>query len=153
MARSSVLKPITLLASAARAGITKSVTDPALYGSEVSLREVIDRIQALALVLDVTAAATESGDKLDVTVQALMDRTNWVDICMFTQTLGNGGAVRHVAKLKADAALTMFTDAALTAGNIRDIWGEKLRVKYAITNDADDPVDTSFTFAVTAIPI
>ena len=145
-------EPFALLASAARTGTTKSATDTA-YGSAVRIANFGRPIRALVAELDVTAAAKEAGDKLDVAVQTLVDGNtddgNWVDVIAFTQVLGNGGAKRYFAKIAAVTALTMFEAAtALTAGNIRDLIGEQLRVKYAITNDADDPVDTSFTFAV-----
>ena len=44
---------------------------------------------AVGLTLDVTAAATAAGDKLDVKVQTLIDGTNWVDVAYFAQVLGN----------------------------------------------------------------
>jgi len=104
----------------------------------------------MAFVLDVTAAATDAGDTLDVKVQCRLDGTNWIDVASFTQVLGNGGAKRHIAKVSADAAQAMFADTALAAGSVRNLLGEVWRVTYAQV-DADS--DGTFTFGVTACPM
>jgi hypothetical protein len=102
----------------------------------------------LLLQLDVTAAATDVGDTLDVTVQTTLDGTNWVDIYHFTQVLGNGGAKRYYGKIVWDAAMTEFENGtALGAAAGRAIIGDSYRVKWVIV-DAD--ADASFTFSVTA---
>ena len=132
--------PITLLASAATAA--GAVTET---GSAV---QVPGYPSAVLLMLDVTAASTDAADTLNVTVQTLIDGTNWVDVCAFTEVLGNGGALRHVAKVTASAAVTMFVNADLAAGNIRNILADQYRVKYA---QADGDSNGSFTFSVTAL--
>lgn len=100
---------------------------------------------ALFLGCDLTAAATDVGDTLDVKVQTKIG-DDWVDICYFTQMLGNGGAKFHGTKLLASAALTMADmNTALTAGNVRNMWGEYVRINYVIV-DAD--ADSAFTFRV-----
>jgi hypothetical protein len=101
-------------------------------------------------VLDVTAAGTDAGDTLDVKVQVRLDGTNWVDVAYFTQVLGNGGTKRYIAKVFADVTQAMFLDAALTAGNVRNLLGQVWRVAYAQV-DADS--NGSFTFSVTACPM
>ena len=127
---------IVLLASAARTATGN--------GSAVQ----VDGMSALILQLDLTAAATDVGDTLDVYVQTTIDGTNWVDVYHFTQMLGNGGAKRYYGKLLFDAALTEFENAAaLGAAAGRSIFGSQYRVRWAIT-DAD--VDCSFTFSVLA---
>lgn len=109
---------------------------------------IIEGLSALFLQLDVSAAATDVGDTLDVYVQTTIDGTNWVDIYHFTQVLGNGGAKRYYGKVMFDAALTEFENGtALAAGASRSIMGEKYRVRYVIV-DAD--ADGGFTFGVTA---
>jgi hypothetical protein len=105
---------------------------------------------ALVCQLDVTAAATEAGDTLDVYVQTTIDGTNWIDIIHFAQILGNGGAKRYYAKLVWDAALTEFENAAsLAAAAQRSIFGNQYRVRYAITDASTD--NASFTFSVQAL--
>jgi len=109
---------------------------------------VLDGFAALVLQLDVTAAATDAGDTLDVFLQTTVDGTNWVDIHHFTQVVGNGGAKRYYAKVMFDAALTEFENgAALGAAGGRSIFGSQYRVRWAIV-DAD--ADASFTFSVKA---
>lgn len=104
----------------------------------------------LIFILNVSAAATDAADTLDVKVQTKLDGTNWYDVVSFTQCLGNGGAKVHVAKIVADAAEAMFANADLAAGSIRNLFGDEWRVAY-VQVDAD--TDASFTFTVTAIPM
>ena len=105
---------------------------------------------AIVIELDVTAAATDAADTLDVTVQTKLDGTNWVDVCSFTQVLGNGGAKRHIAKILATTAESMFADGTLAAGSVRHLFGDQWRVRYAQV-DADS--NGTFTFSVTACPM
>ena len=108
-------------------------------------------VNGYVFILDVTAAATDAGDTLDVAVQTLVDGTNYVDVVAFTQCTGSGGAKRHIAKINADTAQAMFeVGAALTAGNIRNILGDAWRVKYT---QVDANSNGSFTFKVTALPM
>lgn len=127
---------IELLAAAARSSTGN--------GSAV----LIEGMSALALQLDVTAAATEVGDTLNVFVQTTLDGTNWVDIYHFTQVLGNGGAKRYYGKVLFDAALTEFENgSALGAAAGRSLFGSQYRVRWAIT---DANANASFTFSVKA---
>jgi hypothetical protein len=104
--------------------------------------------RAIVFQCDLTAAATEVGDTLDVFVQTTIDGTNWVDVVHFTQMLGNGGAKRFYAKLMWDAALTEFENAtALGAAANRSIMGDSYRCRWAIT---DANANGSFTFSVKA---
>lgn len=116
-------------------------------GDAVSLP---DAPNGFAFVLDVTAAATAANDTLDVQIQTKLDGTNWVPVVSFTQVAGNGGAVRHVAKISSDGAQAMFEDSAtLSAGSIRNLVGDSWRAAWTVVeNDA-----ASFTFSVTAIPM
>ena len=110
-----------------------------------------DAPNGVVFVLDVTSAATDVGDTLDVKVQTTLDGSAWIDVCYFTQVLGNGGAKRHVGKICASTAVTMFENGtALTAGNVRHILGNQYRVSYVVV-DAD--ADSAFTFTVTATPL
>lgn len=103
--------------------------------------------KAVTFELDVTAAATAVGDTLDVTIQTKVDQTNWVDAVHFTQVLGNGGAKRYLATLTTGINQTMYeVGTALTAGSVRNVWGDEWRVSWAIASSSSP----SFTFAVWA---
>jgi hypothetical protein len=129
----------TLVSSAAR---TETGVSSAVY--------IPDAANAVVFELDVTAAATEAGDTLDLKVQTMLDGTNWVDICTFTQVLGNGGAKRYFGKVCAETAQTMFeTATSLSAGNVRHVLGDTYRCAWSITDASTD--NASFTFSVTAI--
>ena len=117
------------------------------YGDAVRLPGMVN---GFAFVLDVTAAATDTVDTLNVKIQTKLDGTNWVDVCSFTEVLGDGGAMKHVAKIEVATAQAMFKDAALAAGSVRHLFGDEWRVGYAQV-DADS--DASFTFTVTACPM
>lgn len=107
------------------------------------------RRQGVLFQLDVTAAATEAGDTLDVFVQTTIDGTNWVDVVHFTQVVGNGGAKRYFAKCTSDLAEPMFENsAALAAGSVRNMIGTAYRCRWAM-NDATTVGNISFTFSVT----
>lgn len=109
-------------------------------------------IRAIAFTLNVTAAATTSGDTLDVFIQTLIDGTSWVDIVRFTLVLGDGGTKKYVAKISADAAMTMFENATgLGAGAVRNLLGDEYRVRFVVVDETTD--DASFTFSVAAIPM
>ncbi len=132
----------TLLASAAQT----------TTNAGASAVRIPDAANGVAFVLDVTAAATDAGDTLDVFVQTMIDGTNWVDVVAFTQVVGNGGTKRHIAKVSADAAQAMFENgSALSAGSVRNLVGDEWRVRFAIADVSAD--DASFTFSVTATPM
>lgn len=103
----------------------------------------------MQLVCDLTAAAADVGDTLDIKVQTQLGGI-WVDVCYFTQMLGNGGAKRFGAKLMGQTAFALGDIAgALTAGNIRHLLGDAWRVNYVVV---DANANSAFTFAVYAIP-
>ena len=128
-----------------------SVTTPAgaVDTNSASVR-MSPMANAFAFVLDVSAAATDAADTLDVTVQTMIDGTNWVDVIHFTQVLGNGGAKRFVAKLMADTAEALFSDAVIAAGTVRHLLGDEWRINYV---QVDGDADASFTFSVKACPM
>jgi hypothetical protein len=107
----------------------------------------LGEFRALTFELDVTAAGSLAGDKLDVFVQTTVDSgTNWVDVAHFTQVLGNGGAKRYFAKLQADVAMAEFENAtALAAASQRALFGDQYRVRWAVT---DGGGTKTFTFSV-----
>lgn len=97
--------------------------------------------------LDVTAAATEAGDTLNVFVQTKIG-DDWVDVVHFTEVIGTGGAKKYYAKQTAAGAETMFENAtALAAGAIRNLIGSDWRCRWAIV-DVATLANQSFTFSV-----
>lgn len=134
---------VTLVASAARTADGTS-TAVRLPGVDVS---------GIAFVMDLTNAATDAGDTLNIFVQTKIDGTNWVDVCHFTEILGNGlDTLRFVAKVSAGEPLTMFENAtALAAAAVRHLLGDEWRVRWAIVDSGN--ANQTFTFSVTAIPM
>jgi hypothetical protein len=123
----------------------------AANGTTTTAVKLPGMVRGFVFVLDVTAAATDAADTLDVAVQTLLDGTNYVDVVAFTQCLGNGGAKRYAAKVLAGDSQNMFeASAALAAGTVRNIVGDAWRVKYTQV-DADN--NASFTFSVKALPM
>lgn len=103
------------------------------------------------VILDVTAAATASGDTLDIYIDTSPDGgVTWINVGHFTQVLGNGGAKKFVMALGADnpgaTAVTDVTSSA-AAGATRQ-YGICDRLRYrSIVASADTP---SFTFGIKA---
>ena len=143
----SIRQAVELLAST-------TVTADSTGTTAVRLLDRIPNVQGIVFVLDVTDADTNVDDTLDVFVQTKCDGTNWVDVVAFTQLLGNGSdTVRHVGKILASAATTMFENAtALTAGNVRHLFGEEWRVRYDFT-DGGGAGTAQFVISVTATPL
>lgn len=111
-------------------------------------------INGVVFVLDVTAAATDAGDTLNVQVQTRVDDGSgetWHNVVHFPEILGNGGAKQNVEKINLQANLTGYeSGSALGAGSTRPFVGDEWRVEY-VQVDAD--ANGSFTFSVTARPL
>ena len=102
------------------------------------------------ILLDLTAAATEAGDTLDVYIDTTPDGTNWVNVIHFAQMLGNGGAKQFWAVLDRGTAGTATfvsaTDAAVSV--VRPaMFCDQLRVRYT-TVDAATTGNLGFVFSV-----
>jgi hypothetical protein len=135
-----VADSVTIIASGARTAATG--TGDAVY--------LPRDMGSLTLELDVTAAATDAGDKLDVYVQTKVG-ANYVDIHRFTQVLGNGGTKRFYAKIEPSTGMSEFENGTgLAAAASRDIFGDAYRVRWVITDAGTD--DASFTFSVVGAP-
>ncbi len=137
----------TLLASAARTASN--------VGSSVSLSR---GLKGLIFILDVTAAAKDVGDTLNVYVQESPDGSIWTDRVSFNQVLGNGGAEQFLAYLNCELAPTTAVlapqDAALAAASlIPGPIAPTIRAKFVIGKDADVPEDQSFTFSLKVLEI
>ena len=136
---------LTLLSSAARTA-TAGTAGSAVTG--------LGSYKYGTLFLDVTAAATESNDTLDVYVQYSVDGgTTYDDYAHFTQVLGDGGAKQYVLPFNivgTPAAGHAVQTAGLAANSFRagTDFGDRLRVYWVIV----DPTGTnaSFTFSVKA---
>jgi len=136
----------TLVASAARTSSSDS-------GSLATVVRHPELLRGARFVLDVTAAATDANDTLDVYVQQAYDGTNYDDVAHFTQVVGNGGAKVHIAEwtrsVTPESEMHAPQDAAIAAGVVQ---GAKLqtplRVKWVIVDPTGSNV--SFTFSVSA---
>ena len=130
--------------------ILKSATNTDTSAGEASVR--LPRPQnGVVFVLDLTAAATEVGDTLDVFVQTEIGG-QFVDIVHFTQILGNGGTKRFFAKISASEPQAEFENgASLAAGSVRNLIGDDWRIRFDITDAGAD--NASFTFSVNALVI
>lgn len=110
--------------------------------------------ESMLAVLDVTAAATDAGDTLDVYLDTSFDGgLTWFNIGHFTQVLGNGGAKKLLMSFKANpiaasncvvATTDQSAGAALQVG-----FGDRFRYRAACANTST--VNNSFTFSLTLI--
>lgn len=109
--------------------------------------------QQMIIQLDVTSAATDVGDTLDVYVDTSFDGgTKQVNLIHFTQVLGNGGAKTFVAVIKNDnpgTTAVFATSADAAAGNTRQIgFGDRINFR-AVTVDASTQ-NVGFTYSIKA---
>lgn len=132
--------------------LSATTTAAGAVNSQGSAVRLPGMVNAVVFVLDVSAAATDVTDTLNVKIQTKLDGTNWLDVVHFIEVLGDGGAKRHVEKISASPAFAGFeVGTALTAGNTRDLLGDDWRVKYDQVDAGTQ--DASFTFSVTACPM
>ena len=112
-------------------------------------------VNALVMVLNLTASDADEHDLLDVTVQTSFDNLTWIDIFHFAQMNGSTAAAKRIKLLNAGdhivaGGLAEFSAATrLTAGNKREVFGPLYRAAVKI-----DEVhgNHSFTFSVTLYP-
>ena len=82
-------------------------------------------------------------------MQTTIDGTNWVDIVHFNTLLGNGGPKRYFAATNAYLGQASYEiGSALLAGNIRNVFGDQYRAKWAVVDGGAH--GQSFTFSVSA---
>lgn len=107
----------------------------------------------LNVTLDVTAAATDATDTLDVYIDTSFDGgATFINIGHFTQVLGNGGAKKFVmsflAAPVASSNLAVFSTDQ-TAGNALQIgFGDRIRVRSVVVDASTQ--NASFTYSVKA---
>ena len=104
----------------------------------------------LTAYLDVTAVATDTGDKLDVYVDASPDGgTTWFNVMHFTQILGDAAAQAQIMTINGIAAaaeVAVTSDAA--SGAIRDVgFFDTIRYRGTLI---DTGGNASFTWALHA---
>lgn len=101
--------------------------------------------------LDVTAAATDAGDTLDVYLDTSFDNgLTFVNIGHFTQVLGNGGAKRFIMSFKgnpvaASNSISATADQTATT-SIQIGFGNRFRYRAVGVNTST--VNNSFTFSL-----
>lgn len=135
---------LNLLASAAR-----TTSSTAVLGLDFS------RVRAAIFLLDVTVDESTAADKLNVFVQSSIDDgATYDDFIHFTEHAGNAGAKKYLATWYRDVTpeseMRQPADAALAAGVLQGPVGDKLRLKWVVT---DDSLAASFTFSVSVRPI
>lgn len=140
---------LTLVSSAARTASGNSGTLTP-FGTKVG------KLRSAVYFLNVSVAATDVGDTLDIYVQhSPDDGTTWDDFIHFTQVLGNGGAKKFIASWARDitpeSEIKAPADAALAAGILQGPISPLIRVKWVIVDAGTD--DASFTFSLVVTPI
>lgn len=110
-------------------------------------------VESAVFVLDVTAAATDVGDTLDVYIQHSPDNgATWDDFVHFTQVLGNGGAKKFIAiwhkQVTPESEVHAPADGTLAVGVLQGPVGSLWRWKAKITDAGT--VNASFTFSIKA---
>ena len=131
----------TLKASTTEAG---AVGDAAAAEGAVAFNEVGQH--GALFMLDVTAAADDVDDTLNVTVEGSLDGTNFFEILSFAEVLGNGGAIQHYEpiQLGSNAAGFIGSD-SLAAGAQVAVLAAQYRVRWSIVDPAG--ADSCFTFS------
>lgn len=130
---------ITLFASAAR-GVT--------VGTNGTAVQVLGERLVYTWILDVTAAATDVDDTLDVYIDMLFGTATWINCAHFTQVLGNGGATaRYCVTVPANMLTTDLVATDCAVGVARGVVGSQVRGRCVIVDGAGAD-NTSFTFSL-----
>jgi hypothetical protein len=138
LGREATLATVTTATGAIALGVNglAAYTPPLIFG-------------AAEFDLNLTAAATDAADTLDVYVDTSMDGgTTWINIVHFTQLLGNGGAKRETMAINPRGNVgtaPTVTAADLAAAGVRHLLGSQYRVRYA---QVDANANAVFTFTV-----
>ena len=102
---------------------------------------------AFMWLLELTAAADDVDDTLDVYIDTLVG-TTWINIAHFTQILGNGAdaIVRFVIIVPGNMLTTDVATADCAAGVARPAIGSQYRGRYTIVDGGG--ADATFTFSL-----
>jgi hypothetical protein len=134
---------ITLFASGARG---------ATAGTNGTAQQVLGERMVYTWVLNVTAAATEVTDTLDVYIDTLFGTATWINIAHFTQILGNGGAkARFVVTVPANMLTTDDVSTDCAVGVSRGVVGSQFRGRYIEVDGGG--AASSFTFSLVGYAI
>jgi hypothetical protein len=131
-------------------GVNSKTQAGAGTGTSDTFSSHLEVCVAAIFVLNVTAAAAAGGDTLDVWVQHSWDEgTTWDDFIHFTQVLGSGGALVHVAQwvIEGGTPTNQLHKAAtktLAVGVNQGPIGAQQRVQYTTATAGT----ANFTFAV-----
>lgn len=136
---------ITLFAAAARTTPTAGTNGTAVF--------LAGERQRFIFILNVTAAATDAADTLDVYIDWSLDGTTYFNGGHFTQVIGTGGAVAYY--MVFDPTTPGVADVDVTADQavstvVPSLFGPYVRGRYVLV-DAD--ADASFTFSVTGYAV
>ena len=137
----------TLRASAAQTpGTATGIAGAGLIKFDKPWRELVVQV-------NVTAAATDVGDTLDVYIDTSYDGgSTWLNIMHFTQVLGNGGAKRYIMACKGAPVASsnaVLASSDQSAGNALQFpLGDRIRYRGVVANAGTE--DASFTYTVTA---
>ena len=143
MNKRSEILATRILGSAARTGPV-GLTYGETFRAPIALK-------AIAFQLDLTAAAADAEDILNVWIQTSIDGVKWANVIYFSQCLGDGGAKRYIQKLLLNAAQAELNVAnALSPGDQKHIAGDYFRAAYSIV-DESETANSSYTFSVDMI--
>jgi len=112
--------------------------------------KINDTFDLALAVLNVTAAATDVGDTLDVYLDTSFDGgVSFINIGHFTQVLGNGGVKKFIMSFKATPITTansvVFTADQAASAALQIGFGDRFRFR-TVTVDADG--DATFTYSL-----
>lgn len=113
--------------------------------------KVNDNFNQAVAVLNVTAAATDVGDTMDVYVDTSFDGgVSFVNIGHFTQVLGNGGVKKFIMSFKANPIAASnsvsFTADQAAAAALQIGFGDRFRFR---TTTVDANANATFTYSLT----
>lgn len=142
------MKTIELRASAEQDNTELSITGDAVFVENPDY----GNFSQATYVLDVTALATETGDKLDVYIDVSPDGSTWFNAVHFTQLDGDGSATTEHALVtlgtQASAPVNVTSDAA--EATVRNLgFYPYIRYRGAITQ-ATTNGNEAFTYSVMA---
>jgi len=108
----------------------------------------------MIVVVDLTAAATEAGDTLDVYIDTSFDGgSSFINIGHVTQMVGNGGAKKFLMSFKSNpiaaSNCVSFTADQSAGAALQNGFGDRIRIR-SVVADATTTGNVSFTFSVKA---